>query len=269
MVTFLTYEKTHMDTNHNSVMINTVEELDSIYLDHVDGAMFEGFFYATWFGTNLSNTLSPSGTTNGINAVASASATGKILLIESLYPNVDSQTSQVSNFCYAASLLGASGANCYFGYNVGDPNLYNYDTGTDYMPTSAANLGSPIGSYYSSQNVYMRDFSNGEVLLNPSNSPQTVSLSTGSVTINGFSGLVLVNGGGGDSGGGSAPSPTPIISHPSPTVSGNKGDTANTVFALVVPAALFGLFGIGFISVYKYTPKSKRPRTRKTRRRRR
>ena len=176
MVTFLTYEKANMISSHNSVIINTVEELDNTYLNCVDGEMWEGFFYATWLGTTLSDNLNPTATTNGINAMTAASATGKILLIESLYPNVDSQTTQVANYGYTASMLGMADANCYFGYNVGNPNLYTYDTGNNYMPTLATNLGSPTDAYYSSQNVYMRDFTNGLALLNPSASSYYVNL---------------------------------------------------------------------------------------------
>ncbi len=47
-------------------------------------------------------------------------------------------------------------------------------------PEYAAPIGSPTTSYYSSQNVYMRDFTNGLVMVNPSSTTQySVSLPSG------------------------------------------------------------------------------------------
>ncbi len=37
-------------------------------------------------------------------------------------------------------------------------------------------IGSPVGAYYQSQNVYMRDFSGGKVVSNPTGGSYTVNL---------------------------------------------------------------------------------------------
>jgi hypothetical protein len=174
MISFLEYIKSNI-TSGMKVIINTTDESDNTYLNAVDGEMFEGFFYGSW------NTV-PVESISDINTMIAASATGKILLIENSYamPSpLDSvalaEIAQNANFCYAATLLGMNGTNCYFGYNV-EYDGYNYDTGTEFMPTLVTNLGSPTDSYYLNQNVYMRDFTNGIVLLNPSDDTYTFNL---------------------------------------------------------------------------------------------
>jgi hypothetical protein len=197
MGTWLGYIKANI-TPGMLVIINSTDFVDNTYLAYVDGEMFEGWFYANWF----SGYQSSSALQTQITEMSSASATGKIMFIESSCPSslASSEVTQAVNYCYAASLLGMNGANCYFGFNYGGP-YSPFGTEVVSLPL-VSNLGSPSGSYYLTQNVYMRNFANGIALLNPSASNYTVTLPgnyllngavVSSVTINAYSGMVLAS----------------------------------------------------------------------------
>ena len=95
-------------------------------------------------------------------------------------PNADTATldelAKNVKFTYAATLLGINGTNCYFGYS--STLSYTYDSGIFGAISSGANLGLPTEAYYKTQNVYIRHFANGIVLVNPSwsNTYYTVNL---------------------------------------------------------------------------------------------
>lgn len=194
-------------TSHNKhLIINVTAYNDNTFINQVTGAMWEGFFYGQWYQTwNTSDQIIAS-----INYMIAASP-GKILLIESSYPMPTGYSpdnpppnsgiiAQVANYCYAASLLGMNTVNVYFGFCLGA--AYDYSTGTQFMPPIVTDLGSPTGAYYSSQNVYVRNFQNGIALLNPSSSPYTVNLGANyqaqdgtivsSLTLAAYSGAVLL-----------------------------------------------------------------------------
>jgi hypothetical protein len=87
-----------------------------------------------------------------------------------------------------------NGGNCYFGYNVGAGAVYTYNAGTKHMPNTPTNLGDPSGSYYQSQGVYMRDFTNGIVLYNPSHNSYTINLGSNYQLTNGSIVSSIVSG---------------------------------------------------------------------------
>ena len=164
MVVFLNYVKNGIN---GKFLINSEERATNSYLvnTNVDGKMSENFV----------GTTSESRFLEYVNGMVSGSATGKIFLAESTggwEPYTPSQHS--GEFCYASALLAMNGENCYFGYNYGA--YYGYEQGTDYMPTMTSNLGSPSGAYYKIQSVYQRDFTNGKVVVNPSDASYTVNL---------------------------------------------------------------------------------------------
>jgi hypothetical protein len=164
------------------VIVNTDEYLTNDYLAVVDGKMHEGFAYAPWWPLNYYDILgSMYNPLESINTMARDSATGKIFIAEngvamptSLNSATITEIIKNANYCYAATLLGINGTNCYFGYNVGA--YYTFNGEADYLPTLVTNLGSPTDSFYQSQGVYMRDFTNGKVLLNLSNNSCQIML---------------------------------------------------------------------------------------------
>ncbi len=46
-------------------------------------------------------------------------------------------------------------------------------------------IGTPTNAYYKSQGVYMRDFTGGKVISNPSANPRTVSVGAGYTLLDG------------------------------------------------------------------------------------
>ena len=88
-----------------------------------------------------------------------------------------------------------------FGFN----DWFSFDGSHGYYPIMDTSIGSPTGATYQSQNVYMRDFTGGKVLLNPSDIQHTVGdlggvfddlagQSVTSVTLAPHSGEILVKG---------------------------------------------------------------------------
>lgn len=178
MISMLRYVKDNLPSG-KKIIINT-DDLTGDYLNVVDGKMDEGFAHASWW-TSFEN---PSwfNPLDHINAMARDSATGKIFVAENsaIVPDNSNSTvlaelAQNINYCYAATLLGVNGTNCYFGYNAGDNGWYTFDNGV-YGAVNMTSLGSPSGSYYLNQSIYMRDFADGKVLFNPSDKSYNINL---------------------------------------------------------------------------------------------
>ncbi len=164
-VNFLNYIKNNMVLGKQFI-INSERRTTDVYLmdTNVDGKMSEGFAGA----------ITEDKVIESINGMILDSATGKIFIAENNAGSPTSPTSRSAEYCYAATLLGINGNKCYFGYNYGF--YYGYEQGATHMPVLETKLGSPSGAYYKSQGVYMRNFTNGIVLLNPSDSYFTVNL---------------------------------------------------------------------------------------------
>lgn len=204
VISFLQYVKGNV-VSGKIVVVNTDDYFGNTYLNVVDGEMAEGWVYATWVPLNYFDTLKSWDSLypmDYIDAMAAASAAGKIYIAESSTPTGDTNLiAQTANYCYYAALLGLNGANCYFGFKVGS---YTYSSAINYMPDTSASskLGSPSGSYYLSQNVYMRNFADGLVLFNPSDNSYNVNLggnyhlvngtAVSSINLGAWSGVVLL-----------------------------------------------------------------------------
>jgi hypothetical protein len=197
--------------NGKLLLINTEAgwmfgHINSDYLDVVDGMEIEGYFHAPWEDSQTYSRVIES----QIACLAQGSSEGKIMIAESGSSIPDDR---LLKWTYATFVLGANGSNAYWGWNVGS--FYTLDSVNH--PITETNLGSPIGAYYKSQNVDMRDFTGGKVLSNPSDTPQFVDLGgifwfpnntiVSNLILGGYSGEVLLN----------APVPTPTIP-PTPTV---------------------------------------------------
>jgi hypothetical protein len=64
-----------------------------------------------------------------------------------------------------------NGSEAYIGWDSGNNNMFER-----YKSIFDTNIGSATGQYYSSQSMYMRNFTGGKVLFNPSTNTYTVSL---------------------------------------------------------------------------------------------
>lgn len=186
-------------------IINTDEYLTHDYLNIVDGKMDEGWIgHPTWYDLNTFESASDA--IIHINAMARDSATGKIFVADNgatIPTNPDASTlaqiAQNVEYSYAATLLALNGSNAYFTYN----SWQSSDGSKGYYQVMNTTLGSPTGSYYQNQSVYIRDFTGGEALFNPSATSYTVTLGKNyyftngtmisSVVLNSWSGEILLS----------------------------------------------------------------------------
>jgi hypothetical protein len=76
--------------------------------------------------------------------------------------------------------MALNGSQAYFSFDVG-----NEDGANGYYSIMDTNIGTAIGAYYASQNVYMRNFTGGMVLLNPSSTSYNVILPNNYQLLNG------------------------------------------------------------------------------------
>ncbi len=179
--------------------------LNSDYLEFADGMLIEGYFHAPWEDSTSYTKVLPS----QIDCLISGSSAGKLMIAVS---GSTTEDSRILKWTYASFLLGVNSSNSYWCWNIGS----SYAIDPEYHSITETNLGSPIGPYYTTQNIYMRDFTGGKVLSNPSENPVTIYLADNfwllnntkifALTLSGYSGEILLN----------APVPSPIVS-PSPT----------------------------------------------------
>jgi hypothetical protein len=146
--------------------------------------MAEGKFHASWL--NLDDHSQAAWITSDINSLAQDMATGKIVWAASgtTYPGTappnattQSQIATTAKYCYAAFLCALNGTQPYFSFTAQSIGGYTNDDGSyGYYSIMDTNIGQPIGAYYASQNVYIRNFTSGKVLLSPSANSYTINL---------------------------------------------------------------------------------------------
>jgi hypothetical protein len=176
-------------------IINTDEYQTHTYLDYADGKSCEGPFHGEWLApTDHSQEIY---TINYINLLIRDASLGKIVwIVEGATYTNTADINNVAKFIYAAYLCTLTG-NMYLSFNH-----WKTDTLNGYLPIMDTNIGQPTGAYYSSQNVSMRDFTDGKVLLNPSTSTYTINLgenyktldgqTVSSITMNAYTGEILL-----------------------------------------------------------------------------
>lgn len=169
MISFLTYIETHLLPG-KLLIINSDDWTNNDYLNLVNGEMDEGFAHATWHGAgNYSPNIS-----SILNEIAQASSYGKIVWCASGTKETD-QTNVTNTliYCYAAFLCAINGSQTYLSFN----NWQSPDGSQGYYPImNTIAIGNAEGSYYYNQNVFMRDFTGGKVLFNPSGNSYNVNL---------------------------------------------------------------------------------------------
>lgn len=131
---------------------------------NIDGAMLEGFAYQ----------VAPSDWVLGMNRALPLAAAGKFITLQS-YPSGTGQTYIDERDFLIGTYLLLKGSKTFI--NLGGSGVY-------YFPEYQLNLGAPLAglpgsvSTYQWNGVYRRDFANGIVLVNPSTSSVTVTLSS-------------------------------------------------------------------------------------------
>lgn len=125
------------------------------YLQYLDGVMLENF------ATDWSNEkgLSPTEWEQQMQMVTQAQAMGKTVILVSQGDQYDNKQEQ---FALASYLLVNNGL-AYFRYT----NNHNYEENWLYS-NQKIDLGSPLNSYYQDGQTWRRDFSKGNVIVDPS-----------------------------------------------------------------------------------------------------
>jgi hypothetical protein len=185
------------------LVVNTDEWETQDYINVADGMMIEGYGHAYWEGIDTQGTRSTATILQQIAALSRSSSTGKIVYAASgtiiPSPMNTAKVNAMVKYCYGIFLLGEGGSQAYCGFN----DWWSSDGSHGYYPIMDTQIGSPIGDFYSSQNVYMRDFSGGKVVVNLASSSYTVNLGgtyklldgtpVSIVTLNPYSGEILLS----------------------------------------------------------------------------
>ena len=167
------------------LFVNTDESLTHDYLDEADGKMCEGAFHAPWEPFDQYPQAELGWTTSALDELARDMATGKIVWCGpgTSYPGTSppnattqSQIAATLKYCYAAFLCALNGTHGYFSFKAMSVDSYQDDGSKGYYPIMDTNIGKAKGAYYASENVYIRDFTDGKVLLNPSADSYIVNL---------------------------------------------------------------------------------------------
>jgi hypothetical protein len=197
MIGFLQYAKANLRSG--KILISNSDEWNGIdYISITDGEMIEGFAHASW--DSVSSYARPS-----IDVLARKCATGKIVWAASGIDGSAATQTQIDamlKYCYASFLVGMSGSNAYWSWTSTGGAIYN-DLHGAFQPIMDTNIGQPTDTYYQSQNVYMRDFTGGKVVVNLASSSFTVNLggtyklldgtTVSSITLNSHSGEILLS----------------------------------------------------------------------------
>jgi hypothetical protein len=171
MISYLRYIKANLIPG--KILIVDTDNWNNLdYINIIDGINIEGYEHCAWDSISTRNNRPT------IDSLALQSATGKIVWVDSGTDPTGATQSQITtmiNYCFASFLIGMSGSQAYWGWNIGVG--YSRDLASSYQTIMDTNIGQPTDAYYSSQNVYMRDFTGGLVLFNPSAQSKTISLS--------------------------------------------------------------------------------------------
>lgn len=133
------------------------------YLDHLDGAMDEGF--AVDWDTGY---LSPAGWRRSLQRSERALARGKAAMMVAQGPQADAARQQ---FSFASYLLTAGSSNASFRYTHYDA----YRSAWLY-PNYQIGLGQPLGPLYQVGSEWRRDYAGGRVSVDPLNRTSSITL---------------------------------------------------------------------------------------------
>jgi hypothetical protein len=230
------------------LIVNSDEWRTNDYLNIADGQMLDGYEHASY--ESATSYGRPS-----IDVLAGKCATGKIVWATSGIDGSTATQTQIDamlKYCYASFLVGMGASNAYWSWSSQGGAIYT-DISVAYQPIMDKNIGQPTGTYYSSQNVYMRDFTGGKVLFNPSTNSYTVNLgqtytnlagnSVTSLVLQPHTGDVLVS-----VGGGAVPPPVPPPSTGNTFGKTTVGALADVNSVPTLQVQRFQLTGSGIVS---------------------
>ena len=169
----------------SKLLVINSDDTSGLFIQYCNGQMIEHFMHRTYLAPNdwaQTNALTD------MNWLDKLSATGKIVMAFSgatIPQNPTSTDIALTHQCMLYSLSGfllSYSGKAGFSYQMLQ---YDYTGHNGYWPEMDAPIGNPIGKYYSSQNIYMRDFTGGKVLLNPSTSTYTINLGGSYKTLDG------------------------------------------------------------------------------------
>jgi hypothetical protein len=200
MLAFIQYVK--QSIGNKLFIINSAEIQD--YMNACDGREEEGFVHRhDWSYTEFDSI----NWKEAVDGVMQDGKIGKHVMVKSGFSELDESpppskeiVDTMLMYGFSSYLLALNGDKMFFGFG----SCWSTDGSQGYYPVfdAAKALGHPVNNYYSYQSVYARDFQNGKVLVNPSDSTYTVSLNqnyktldghvvTG-VTLNGHTGAILL-----------------------------------------------------------------------------
>ncbi|MCJ7634206.1 putative glycoside hydrolase family 15 protein [Candidatus Bathyarchaeota archaeon] len=173
ILSFLQYVKANIGSN-KIVMINSneYEASDSTFINATGAGMIEGFVHRDWEATSVNRPTSL--IMLQIDRLYLDSGNDKLLFcLSGARPaGTTQEDNRVLKYCYVGYLLGINGDKACWGYFVPvDGSISNW-----YFPLMDIDIGQPVAAYYQNQSVYMRDFTGGKVLFNPSVNSYTVNL---------------------------------------------------------------------------------------------
>ncbi|KPJ61457.1 MAG: hypothetical protein AMJ46_01875 [Latescibacteria bacterium DG_63] len=137
-----------------------------------DGGLAEGFVH--FGGRRNDEHISKTRWLENIETIADRDFDDKYLLVGS--GSLETTLPSMLEYCYASFLIGYSAnARCYFYWHSNAEGGYST---INWFPLWELDIGEPRGSYFESDGIYKRDFSEGVVLVNPNDigEPITVSL---------------------------------------------------------------------------------------------
>ena len=200
MVGMIGYVK---NTIGNKLLIVNTRNSDD-YVDACDGKNEEEFVHPSWYPLDEFQDKYINWK-DKVDSLKNISQKGKYYLAHSgtIIPENPTEADldkvhSVMLYCFASFLLGANGKNASFGFN----DINSEDGSRGYYPEFHVPLGSPTNQYYLVGSVYARDFADGKVLVNPTQSSYTVHLDSeyetldgktvSNVTLDTHSGIILL-----------------------------------------------------------------------------
>ena len=171
----------------NKLLIVNTDNNDD-YVDACDGKMEEHFVHKT-FWWSLDKSHSEWYDWEGkVESLKNINQRGKYYLAHSgtIIPENPTEADldkihDIVIYCFASYLLGVNGEKAIFGFN----NIHSKDGSRGYYSAFDVSLGSPVSEYYLINSTYTRDFSDGKVLVNPTNASHTIFLDENYRTLNG------------------------------------------------------------------------------------
>ncbi len=156
-----------------SVVVNS--ELSKAFTLAADGGSCEGFVH--FGGQRNDEQIAKNQWLRHLAVIGDRDLDDRFLLIGS--GSADSTLTSMVEYCYASFLLG---------YNEHARSSFYWHSNADggysrlnWFPVWEMDVGEPAGGFYESDGVYRRDFSDGMVLANPSDSGSPVTVNLGAV----------------------------------------------------------------------------------------